>query len=781
MEASADSYREQQETESMATAIRFINSTASHIFLTGKAGTGKTTFLKNLRDRTHKRMVVVAPTGIAALNAGGVTIHSQFLFPFGMFLPDRNQPASAEGNWYNANLLGKKHPLDSVRRQVLRSIDLLVIDEVSMLRADLLDAIDYRLKAVTGNFRKSFGGIQLLLIGDLYQLPPVVKREEANNLTQYYKSPWFFESRALQEDGFVYIELDKIFRQNDEPFIDLLNNLRNNHVTTEDIAVLNGHFRSLNEIEEEREVITLTTHNYKADELNQNALRRLEGQSHFLEASVDGDFPENMFPVLKRIELKEAAQIMFTRNDRDGAYFNGKLATVTSISSDKIEVQLAGSHISYTLKKEIWENKKYRVEADTKEMNDEVIGTFEQYPIKLAWAITVHKSQGLTFDKAIIDVEQAFADGQVYVALSRLRSLDGLILRRRIDPSVVSTDKLVVTFTEANHRPDQLTALIKIKQIDFLRLMAERAFDFGAVLKELSYIKTEADGEKGLSTVPVLLQIKNVLFAEELNTLKFREQLARLLSSDDKQEFLNRLGKGCEYYKRVLWDLAKSLLKHVEETRMKKRVKGYLSGLSDLDQLLASKIQEVDKLVSLAEGILAGRDRFDFHDLIRKRADERTVLLEEIRKTTGTVPAVPDGKKKGKPRRGRKTRKGTDEPSTFDITLKLLGSGLSVDAIATERGLTRGTIESHLARAVEKEQVSVFQFMAEDAVTVIATAIEKMPEEFSSKDLFSSLDGKYGYGELRAVMSHEKLRKAKQVASVDGARGSFLNAGTQSR
>ena len=758
MEA-GDSLR--QETESMATAIRFINSTASHIFLTGKAGTGKTTFLKNLRDRTHKSMIVVAPTGIAALNAGGVTIHSQFLFPFGMFLPDRHKPTGMEGNWYNANLLAKKHPLDSVRRQVLRSIDLLVIDEVSMLRADLLDAIDYRLKAVRGNFAKSFGGIQLLLIGDLYQLPPVVKREEGNNLFQYYSSSWFFESRALQQDGFVYIELDKIFRQNDEPFIDLLNNLRNNHVTAENIAVLNRCYKPISEIQREQEVITLTTHNYKADELNQTALQRLEGQSHFLDASISGEFQENIFPVLRRIELKVGAQIMFTRNDRDSAYFNGKLATVTLISGNKVEVQMAGSHISYTLKKEVWQNKKYRVDAETKETKDEVIGTFEQYPIKLAWAITVHKSQGLTFDKAIIDVGQAFADGQVYVALSRLRSLDGLILRTRIDPSVVSTDKQVVAFTETNHRPDQLPELVKAKQIDFLRTITERTFDFSALVKEVGYLQghRDEDGENDLSNTPVLLQIKEVLLAEESNTKKFREQLARLLASNEKQDFLDRVRKGSDYYGKLLWALTKSLLMHIEQTRLKKRVKTYLSYLSDLDQLLAYKIQEIDRIVSLAAGILDDTDHFDFGDLIRKRADERILLLEEIRKTTGTFPSA-------KPKRRRKKKNGSDEPSTYEITLKLLENGLSVDAIAKERGLTRGTIEGHLAKAVEAGQVSIFKFMSEDTVAVITSAIKDMPEEFTSKDLFSSLEGKYGYGNIKAVMNYEKLRKINQIGAV---------------
>ncbi len=248
------------------TALQFINSTSGHIFLTGKAGTGKTTFLKNLSSFTHKQFAIVAPTGIAALNAGGVTIHSQFLLPFGSFIPERSDVLNlGEGeNFYNQNTLARKHPLNSVRKQVLRTIDLLVIDEVSMLRADLLDALDYRLRAARGNFRQPFGGVQLLLIGDLYQLPPVVKRNEEKLLQRYYNSPWFYESQGLKADGLVYIELDKIFRQQDDGFISILNNLRNNTVTEDDIKILNKHVRTHDEIKQLQEVITLTTHNHKA-------------------------------------------------------------------------------------------------------------------------------------------------------------------------------------------------------------------------------------------------------------------------------------------------------------------------------------------------------------------------------------------------------------------------------------------------------------------------------------------------------------------------------------
>ncbi|HKZ37723.1 MAG TPA: AAA family ATPase, partial [Chryseolinea sp.] len=578
-------------TDIITAAIQFINSTSSHLFLTGKAGTGKTTFLKNLFGQTHKQFAIVAPTGIAALNAGGVTIHSQFLLPFGMFIPDRNvtEDFNVGGNIYSSNILSRKHPMNSDRKHVLRSIDLLVIDEVSMLRADLLDAIDYRMKSARGNFEQSFGGVQLLLIGDLYQLPPVVKREEENLLKQHYNSAWFFESKALKQAGFVYIELDKIFRQHDEIFINLLNNLRNNKPTSSDIAELNKHYKSAEEIEHLSEVITLTTHNYKADDLNLRALRELKTTSHVMHATIEGNFPESMHPVLEHLELKEGAQIMFTKNDTEGKmYFNGKLATVKRISGDEVTVEMASSHNKYTLQKAVWENKRYTLNSTTQDIEDEIIGTFTQYPVKLAWAITVHKSQGLTFDRAIIDISEAFADGQVYVALSRLRSLDGLIMRTKIDPKVISTDRQIVTFTQENNRPAALVETMKTKQLEYIRQLVTKTFDFDHLIKENFYIlkiRKEVSGfeEKSMSTV--LEQISNTLVAEKDNTEKFRRQLDNLLHSNDQTQLLERIKKGSDYYKTILQQQINILLSHLEEMRQKKRVKTYVNNLSDLDQL----------------------------------------------------------------------------------------------------------------------------------------------------------------------------------------------------
>ncbi|CAN5472003.1 helix-turn-helix domain-containing protein [soil metagenome] len=745
----------------LSAAALFVNTTSGHIFLTGKAGTGKTTFLRNLSKLTHKSHIVVAPTGIAALNAGGVTIHSQFLLPPLTFLPDRDLSVNTleDSRFVNQNILARKHPLNSVRRQVLRSIDLLVIDEVSMLRADLLDAIDYRMKAARGNYKQSFGGAQVLFIGDLYQLPPVVRRDEWDTLSRYYKSAWFYEAVALQQDFPIYIELDKIFRQSDSSFITILNNLRNNVTTKQDIDTLNKHFKTTEEISSLNEIITLTTHNYKADELNQRELRSLKATSHFFEAKMEGEFPESMFPVLQNLELKEGTQIMFVRNDNtDKMYFNGKLATVTKIQGENVWVEMAESHVLYQLKRVVWENKKYAVGDDARELGEEVVGSFEQYPVRLAWAITVHKSQGLTFDKAIIDVGEAFADGQVYVALSRLRTLDGLVLRTRINTSAISTDKQVVEFAQTNHRPAELAGVMKTRQQQFIRQLLDKTFDFESIIKDIRYIQKE-EAEESLGEVkmkPALRQIINALEAEQINTEKFRRQLLELLNAGDSNVLIERIHKGSSYYKALLFQNIKMLLHHLEVVRLQKRVKTYTTQLTDLDQVLCKKLEDIDKAAMLTEGILNNQEKFDFDHLAVIRKHERIAILEEISKLRVSESASETKKKTRKP----KKEKNGDKRSTFEITLDLINDGMSPEQVASERGLVLSTIESHLAKAVAEGRIDIFKFMNEETVIEIVDARRQLPQEASSKDLYEKMKRKFGYGQLRAAMAYDKLKQA---------------------
>ncbi|MCW5910371.1 MAG: helix-turn-helix domain-containing protein [Cyclobacteriaceae bacterium] len=738
-------------------ASRFLNTTASHVFLTGKAGTGKTTFLKSLAEHTHKNFIVVAPTGIAALNAGGVTIHSQFLIPPATYIPDRYLPENlGEGGRYiNSQTLARKHPLNSARKQVLRAIDLLVIDEVSMLRADLLDAIDYRMKAARGNFSQSFGGVQVLFIGDLFQLPPVIKNEEQELLSRYYTSPWFYEALALRDNQPVYIELDKIYRQHDEAFIRILNNLRNSTVTEADISTLNEHYQTHDQVDQLKEVITLTTHNYKAEQLNRQALNNLPSEAHFFDASLEGEFPESMYPVQLQLELKEGAQIMFVRNDTslEKKYFNGKLATITRIEDDEVWVQMAGTHEPYQLSRERWENKKYSVDKDSHVLNEDVIGSFEQYPVKLAWAITVHKSQGLTFDKAVIDVAAAFADGQVYVALSRLRSLDGLILRSRINPDAVRTDSHVKSFTHQAHQPDTLHQVIEEQQRQYIAQLLAQTFSFDGLLKEINYIEKNKEPERleDPTMKPVLAQLADAFTHEKSNTEKFRHQLQQLIVQQAHDQLLERIEKGSAYYSKLVWDQLKLLLNHMEAIKQQKRVKTYLAQLQEIDQLLSRKQAELYQAHLIVSQIINGAEQFDLRAIRQAWEAERLRIIKEIN------PLPPEKKTPSK-----KRKKNPDDKSTYDVTLEMFKNGLRPGEIAKERGLVVGTIEGHLAKAVEQARLDILEFMPKEEVDEIAVAVKEFPGAFTSKELYDKLNGKYAYGKLRAVMAHVKAQAKAQ-------------------
>lgn len=744
-----------------ALAAQFVNSTNRHVFLTGKAGTGKTTFLRQLSESTHKRHVILAPTGIAALNAKGVTIHSQFLLPFGTFLPDRNLPMELPGgaNFYTQQTLVRRHPLNAKRRDVLRNIDLLIIDEVSMLRADLLDAIDARMRFVKRNYSEPFGGVQLLMIGDMYQLPPIVKDHEWSKMRDYYRSQHFFEAVALRESGFVYVELDKIFRQQDDAFISILNNLRDNRVTAADIQKLNEHF--LEEKKVPKDVITLTTHNRKADEINRKALDDLGGDNFFFQADVKDDFPDNLFPVAESLELKNGARVMFVKNDAEGdAYYNGKLATVTSIDEDEIEVLMDGATEPYVLKQEKWENKKYTVDEKVKDLKEEVIGEYYQYPIKLAWAITVHKSQGLTFEKAVIDVGQAFAPGQVYVALSRLTSLDGLILRTKIDPNVVSTDQQVVAFAKTKDQQQPLDVILKQDQANFLNRMLSETFDFSGVVKAIEAIlkKHETVGQfEDAEMRSALDVIASNIKSEMANTQKFVQQLRFCLQENEHERLLNRIEKGSKYYIEFVESNIKLLLKHIEEVKQFSRTKTYSDALAEIDLILMKNWEQMDKARDVAEAIIQGKEikknleRDTERNLLRRKlSSDAEKEAEKNPKNTSTK----SGKKRKKKASGApKAEKG----ATYKVTYGLAKDGLSVAEIAEKRGLTTSTIEGHIAKGIEAGEVKIDKFLEEDDRETIEMVIKDNPEG-NSGTVYGKLQGKYSYGQIRMVQAH--LNKA---------------------
>lgn len=767
------------ETEMAALAARFVNSTNRHVFLTGKAGTGKTTFLHRLAASTHKRYVILAPTGIAALNAGGVTIHSQFLLPFGAFLPERQRPLDIpEGAFHDQDTLTRRHPLNAIRRNVLREVDLLIIDEVSMLRADLLDAIDFRMRAVRQNRYQSFGGAQVLLIGDLYQLPPVVKDDEWRVMQRYYASMHFFESRVIKEHGYAHIELDKIFRQQEDAFIRILNNLRNNTVTQKDVDELNRRYKPGISKEESDGVITLTTHNHKADEINQQALSGLPGKPHAFEADIEGDFPQGMHPVLERIELKAGAQVMFVKNDPEKMYFNGKLARVEELSSDGITVRMyegvgdAPSTTTYRLKRETWENKRYVVNASTKEQQEEVLGTFEQYPIKLAWAITVHKSQGLTFSKAIIDVGQAFAPGQVYVALSRLRSLDGLILRTRIDPSVVSNDKDVVAFTNRGFEQEPLQQQLKASQRDYLKQLLTGTFDFNDMLRKVDYTQkdhpeTAQFEDERMKTALKLFQEK--LRSEEENTQRFRNQLIRLLHEDKREELLVRIEKGGAYYGDLLHAQMKALFQHMAQVEMLSRTKEYANALKEIDGMLMKKVATIAKVGYLTTCILNGEEVKRQKDIEQGLAAKRAAMVGEARAWAEEHKPKASGKS-GRKRVRRNTGDAADGTgrggsptrppgATYATTYTLHKEGLTLEAIAAKRSMAKSTIEGHFARGIAEGEVDIAKLMLESERDAIADWMRENPKE-GLNSAAGHFEGRFGYGQLRMVQAWVKREAA---------------------
>ncbi|MDN3202692.1 helix-turn-helix domain-containing protein [Algoriphagus sediminis] len=746
---------QKESTDRLKLAAKFVNNTAAPIFLTGKAGTGKTTFLKELSRTTYKKMVIVAPTGIAALNAGGITIHSQFLFPLGFFLPV-NEPEGTFSDKYGCftqYTLNRKHPMSSLKRNVLKSIDLLVIDEVSMLRADILDAIDYRLRSAKRNYSTPFGGVQILMIGDLYQLPPIVRENEWSVLKNFYSSIHFFEAKVLKESGLVYLELDKIFRQKDDEFIQLLNNLRDNKVTKKDIGLLNSHYKSPGEVGKMRDCITLTTHNYKADQINRERLDAILKPSHYYEAHIQGDFPENLFPVAESLELREGAQVMFIKNDSSGSgdYFNGKLAQVEKLREDEIEVIFEGSHTPYSLKREVWENKKYVIDSQSKELEEEVVGTFAHFPIKLAWAVTVHKSQGLTFDRAIIDVGRAFAPGQVYVALSRLRSLEGLVLLSKIEDNVLFTDREVNQFVSQVSDATKLPALLKQSEENYLHHLVINGFDleglekdFKAFLKK-SKSSMEFEDPEMREAVP---SIAKKLSEQVQIGKKFINQLRSLLVEQNIPMLQERLKKGSIYFKELLESELQSLLIHAAEVSRFTRTKTYLREMETLEISLLKKHSDISKIADVVDSILNGTESKKNEELDRERSrmlmrlrDKAKSLAEENPKFTSNKTGR---KKGGKPNLKRKVGE------TYELTFGLIKEGKSIGDIIVTRGLAESTIKKHLVKGIKEGKVELEECLPLETISEINSEVEsgKGPQE-----LRRHFEDKYDYDTIRMVLA----------------------------
>ena len=787
-------------------ALQFINKTDRNLFITGKAGTGKTTFLHKIKNESLKRMVIVAPTGVAAINAKGVTIHSFFQMPFGPILP--NQIA----NTSNAQRKFSKTKID-----IIKSLDLVIIDEISMVRADLLDGIDQVMRRYK-NRNKVFGGAQVLMIGDLQQLSPVVKPNEWSLLQQYYNTVYFFSSKAYQEANVVSIELKHIYRQKNEDFITILNEIRNDKLSEHSASVLNERYNPTFSPSKDDGYITLTTHNNRAHLINESELNKIKNRSYFFDAAISGKFNENAFPNSEKLELKVGAQVMFIKNDssQEKRFFNGKIGIVTDISRENVTVQCANEIDEIVTEKETWENINYSINEETKEIKEDITGSFSQIPLRLAWAITIHKSQGLTFEKAIIDAEASFAHGQTYVAMSRCTSLEGLVLKTPIKSSSIINDKTVSSFNkrvEENH-PDE-TILNKSEQQFQLNLIFE-LFDYQQFLYPTTRLidiyyknKTSIKGE----VIEQLQTIKdNGIVAMMKVANGFKNQLLQISESDilpeNSSQIQERFTKGVDYF---LSESIKNIVQPLSKIEFSSDNKAVKKDFTKQFEALQEKVSE--KVFALKEMA----NRFKVSEYLKVRANavlQKTepkkkkklstrkdpllaLKLRELRdeiRVSENIPAfqiftqetlyaicdeLPRTEKEllkiagmGKIRIGKygeeileviekycaenginkfNEQKKEDKKPTKQISFELFKSGLSVKEIAKERSLTSGTVESHLASFIPSGEVDVLELIPLKKYKKLIKSIEET--EFKNlTELKEKVDKSYTFMELRMVL-----------------------------
>ncbi len=712
-------------------ASQYINSTDRHLFLTGKAGTGKTTFLSEIRKNTYKNTVVAAPTGIAAINAGGVTLHSLFHLPFGSFVP-ANGVQDANINTPQSVLAKLK--MNSSKRKLLRELELLIIDEVSMLRADLLDCIDVVLRSIRRKRNLPFGGVQLLLIGDLHQLPPVVKNYEWQFLSSYYASMFFFDSVALKQSPPVYIELEKIYRQSDQKFIDVLNRLRNSKLTTKDAELFNSYYNPDFDPDDKDGYVHVTTHNRKADIVNNDKLAKLTSKSHSFNATVQGDFNENMYPALEKLELKEGAQVMFIKNDsgEDKLFYNGKIGKVLTIGKEELIID-CGEGKLIELEPAIWENIRYTLDKDTGEIGEKLIGSFTQYPLRLAWAITVHKSQGLTFDKAILDLSDVFASGQMYVALSRLRSLEGLVLSSPINQSVFKQDNAITDFGKQKTSFEKLKSSISGESKQFLIGYITKAFSFEQLVQELIWHKSSFTKGENRSAKQQYLSwtVDLIAKAQPLKEVgaKFNKQVSNIINSGEPDflQLLNdRLQKATGYFKPLLDELSKLVKKHLDLLNERKRIKGYITEVKELAALFSQKnigIQKVQLLVSeMAEG--------------------RALTNDKLQSLYSSVPKETTVSKKKK-----------DKTPTKEISYVKYKEGRTVEEIAKERGFVVSTIIGHLCEYIGVGQLEAADFIDSYKLNAIVDVVAKLDSR-QPGEIKHELGDEYSYTDIKIALAH---------------------------
>ncbi len=717
-------------------AADFVNNTSRHIFLTGKAGTGKTTFLRHIKEQTVKQSVVIAPTGVAAINAGGVTMHSFFQLPFGPFIP-----AAHSGFSGNNDSVADKHSLfknirfNADKRELLQELELLIIDEVSMVRADMLDAMDNILRHFRKKLHLPFGGVQVLFIGDMYQLPPVVPNNEWDILQQFYESPFFFSAKVIQEAPPLYIELKKIYRQNEQQFIDILNRVRNNQLTEDDFVLLNQRYAPSFTPAKEDKYITLCTHNRMADTINAGELEKLPGKLQAFNGIIEGDFSEKALPTEMCLQLKEGAQVMFIKNDSgaDRKFFNGKLATIKKIETDEITVVDNNTNEELKCAKETWRNIRYNYDKESDSIKEEELGSFTQYPIRLAWAITIHKSQGLTFDKAIIDAGASFAPGQVYVALSRCTSLNGLVLLSRLSAAAIATDKRVIAFAREESDTQELRQLLQAEQRQFWATALVRSFDYKKIVSILEQFRQLVPGKK-LPDIEAAVSLSNTLYSKATNQSvvaeKFQVQLKQLLEqaaqSGNTAQLEERVKKGIDYFVKLAGeDLLKPLQQHIQSIRHAAKVKKYAKELAGLEAGLGEQLK---KMILASYGDIV----FCSHPDSYKQYTNVAHLPEPEK------PVLKNSQVKG---------------SSQAESLSLFRNGNSISEIAILRQLTEGTIGGHLAMFVRTGELDILELMTKERLAIILPVVNEAGGN-AVTPIKEILGDDFSYAEIRMVLNH---------------------------
>ncbi len=700
----------------------FVEHTSISIFLTGKAGTGKTTFLRTLKEKSSKRSIIVAPTGVAAINAGGMTIHSFFQLPLSPFVP--------EANFKNRFDYSKE------KRKIIRTLDLLIIDEISMVRSDVLDAID----SVLRRFReheKPFGGVQLLMIGDLQQLTPVVTPEDEVILQRYYDTSYFFGSKALRSISYVTIELTHVYRQQDEEFITLLNNIREGQVSETDLKRLNERFNPNFEPEVGSDYIRLTTHNKMAESYNEVQLHNLPSKACTFIAEADGNFPEYNYPADFKLTLKRGAQVMFIRNDNNGRYYNGRIGHVTHIDNEKILVLCPGDDKEIEVQQETWENTKYSLNEKTKQIEAEVQGTFKQYPLRLAWAITIHKSQGLTFEHAIIDAQSSFAAGQVYVALSRCKTLEGLILASPISSSAIINDSQVTNYIshQTEEAEKSIAALPTLKAEYYRQLLLElfSFTDLKACEDALYRVLTEYFYK--YPKIITLHKMAIIDLDERIMSIssKWKSIICNMTTDQlHEDDFLQRMKKGSLYFHSQLTEIFSHLLDMTKGVQSNNKIadKRFDNNYADLLQTYVVKHELLERIMEKGfsiNGYLTAKQEAILNSLEEKKGTNRKNKIEE---TTPKVPKI----------------------STGEVTFNLFKTGKSIEEIAKERSLTPATIQGHLIPYIQKGEIKLNEVIDEGKAKTILQKIQLAGKEASLKAIKILYPADITYTDILLIM-----------------------------